>query len=155
MAYLSWSFLKMGEKSDRRTSLLFLLMAGIPIIFTAFFVFMLVQFLRSLPLRAVNHEEQGTLDRWFTKVMPAGETVPEREKLHIPLFKLPAQSQLQMHYYYDVVKQGACKDVPLDNVRGSVEADSTIDISGFPHFIAMPDLAALGNAGFPFTRMAD
>ena len=41
MAYLSWSFLKMGEKSDRRTSLLFLLMAGIPIIFTAFFVFML------------------------------------------------------------------------------------------------------------------
>lgn len=41
MAYLSWSFLKMGEKSDRRTSLLFLLMAGIPIIFVAFFVFML------------------------------------------------------------------------------------------------------------------
>ncbi|MCD8064205.1 hypothetical protein [Akkermansia sp.] len=41
MAFLSWSFLKMGEKSDRRTSLLFLLMAGIPIIFTAFFVFML------------------------------------------------------------------------------------------------------------------
>ena len=41
MAYLSWSFLKMGEKSDRRTSLLFLLMAGIPIIFTAFLVFML------------------------------------------------------------------------------------------------------------------
>ena len=113
------------------------------------------QFLRSLPLRAVNHEEQGTLDRWFAKVMPAGETVPERETLHIPLFKLPAQSQLQMHYYYEVVKQGACKDVPLDNVRGSVEADSTIDISGFPHFIAMPDLAAFANAGFPFTRMAD
>lgn len=41
MAYLSWSFLKMGEKSDRRTSLLFLLMAAIPIIFVAFFVFML------------------------------------------------------------------------------------------------------------------
>ena len=113
------------------------------------------QFLRSLPLHAVNHEEPGAFDRLLTKVLPAGESVPEREKFHIPLFKLPAQSQLQLHYYYDVVKQGACKDVPLDNVRGSVEADSTIDISGFKHFIAMPDLAAFGNAGFPFTRMAD
>ncbi|KRD22099.1 cellulose synthase BcsB subunit [Acidovorax sp. Root267] len=113
------------------------------------------QFLRSLPLHAVNHEEPGALDRLLTTVMPKGEMAPERETFHIPLFKLPAQSQLQMHYYYDVVKQGACKDVPLDNVRGSVEADSTIDISGFPHFIAMPDLAAFGNAGFPFTRMAD
>lgn len=113
------------------------------------------QFLRSLPLRAANHEEPGALDRLLTKVVPSGDTVPERETLHIPLFKLPAQAQLQMHYYYDVVKQGACKDVPLDNVRGSVEADSTIDISGFRHFIAMPDLAAFGNAGFPFTRMAD
>ncbi len=113
------------------------------------------QFLQSLPLRAVSHEEPGRLDRLITKVLPAGELVPEREKFHIPLFKLPAQSQLQMHYFYDVIKQGACKDVHLDNVRGAVEADSTIDISGFPHFIAMPDLAAFGNAGFPFTRMAD
>ncbi|CAN7625028.1 cellulose biosynthesis cyclic di-GMP-binding regulatory protein BcsB [Acidovorax sp. LjRoot129] len=113
------------------------------------------QFLKSLPLHAVNHEQLGTLDRLLNKVLPSTPSGPEREKFHIPLFKLPAQSQLQMHYFYDVVKQGACKDVPLDNVRGSVEADSTIDISHFPHFMAMPDLAAFGNAGFPFTRMAD
>ncbi|RYF74542.1 MAG: cellulose biosynthesis cyclic di-GMP-binding regulatory protein BcsB, partial [Comamonadaceae bacterium] len=113
------------------------------------------QFLRSLPLHSVNHEQLGTLDRLIDKVLPSTPSGPEREKFNIPLFKLPSQSQLQMHYYYDVVKQGACKDVPLDNVRGTVEADSTIDISGFPHFMAMPDLAAFGNAGFPFTRMAD
>lgn len=113
------------------------------------------QFLSSLPLRAVSHTEPSAVDRLLTKLMPLGSSSPEHEILHIPLFKLPAQSQLQMHYYYDVVKQGACKDVPLDNVRGSVEADSTIDISGFRHFIAMPDLAAFGNAGFPFSRMAD
>lgn len=40
MAYLSWSFLKMGEKSDRRTSFLFLLMASVPLVVAAFFVFM-------------------------------------------------------------------------------------------------------------------
>ena len=113
------------------------------------------QFLSSLPLHAVNHGEPGALDRLLTTVVPQGEKALKRDSFHIPLFKLPAQSQLQMHYYYDVVKQGACKDVPLDNVRGSVEANSSIDISGFSHFIAMPDLAAFGNAGFPFTRMAD
>ena len=113
------------------------------------------QFLSSLPLHAVNHGEPDALDRLLTTVVPQGETALKRDSFHIPLFKLPAQSQLQMHYYYDVVKQGACKDVPLDNVRGSVEANSSIDISGFSHFIAMPDLAAFGNAGFPFTRMAD
>lgn len=41
MSYLSWSFLKMGEKSDRRTAFLFLLMAGVPIIFVSIFIFLL------------------------------------------------------------------------------------------------------------------
>lgn len=40
MAYLSWSFLKMGEKSECRTSLLFLFMASIPLAVAAFFAFM-------------------------------------------------------------------------------------------------------------------
>jgi hypothetical protein len=113
------------------------------------------QFLRALPLRTVSHEEPGVLDRLAAATLPTGETVPAREQFRLPLFKLPAQTQLQFHYFHDVVKVGACRDVPLDNVRGTVEPDSTIDISGFAHFIAMPDLAAFGNAGFPFTRMAD
>ena len=33
--------------------------------------------------------------------------------------------------------------------------DSTIDFSKYYHFIAMPDLRAFANAGFPFSRMAD
>lgn len=39
MAYLSWSFLKMGEKAERRTAFLFLLMAGVPVLVVAFFAF--------------------------------------------------------------------------------------------------------------------
>lgn len=113
------------------------------------------QFLRALPLRTMSHEEPSLFGRATAAVLPAGETVPAREQFHLPLFKLPAQTQLQFHYFHDVVKEGACRDVPLDNVRGTVEPDSTIDISGFAHFIAMPDLAAFGNAGFPFTRLAD
>ena len=114
------------------------------------------QFLRSLPLRPYGGAEEGN---WWSsavaKVVPEGEMVPAQDNFHIPLFKLPAQAQLQFHYYHDLIKQGACKDVVLNNVRGTVEPDSTIDISGMPHFLAMPDLAAFGNSGFPFTRMAD
>ena len=38
---------------------------------------------------------------------------------------------------------------------GSIDPNSTIDLSGFPHYMALPDLAAFANGGFPFTRMAD
>lgn len=113
------------------------------------------QFLRSLPLRPYGSEATNWWGRVVAKALPADEMVPAHDSFHIPLFKLPAQAQLQFHYFHDVIKQGACKDVVLNNVRGTVEPDSTIDISGFPHFLAMPDLAAFGNSGFPFTRMAD
>jgi len=36
-----------------------------------------------------------------------------------------------------------------------IDGGSTVDLSGAPHFMAMPDLAAFANAAFPFTRMAD
>ena len=113
------------------------------------------QFLRALPLRSTVEESANWWSRAVTKVLPAGEMAPAEEKFYVPLFRLSAQSQLQFHYFHDMVKEGPCKDVVLDNARGTVEPDSTIDISGFPHFLAMPDLAAFGNSGFPFTRMAD
>lgn len=111
------------------------------------------QFLRSYPLRAINHDAPGVIE----KLLPSPEdgTIMAREQLSIPMSLIAAQSQLQFHFYYDYIKQGYCKDVILDNVRGAIDPDSTIDASGFSHFLAMPDLAAFSNTGFPFTRMAD
>lgn len=118
------------------------------------------QFLRSLPLRAADYSPPGRMHRWFDRVLPAstlaaGDLLPAEDFVRVPLFKLPARSQLQFHYFHEIKKEGACKDVLLENVRGTVEQDSTIDISGFSHFLAMPDLAAFGNSGFPFSRLAD
>ncbi len=112
------------------------------------------QFVTALPLFAAERGGGNQAQRLIAKLMPDG-TAASQQDLRIPLFKLPAQSQLQFHYYYDIIKQGECQDVPLDNVRGAIEPDSTIDISGYKHFIALPDLAAFSNSGFPFTRMAD
>lgn len=113
------------------------------------------QFLRALPLRAMDHNRPSRIESWLNKAVPPGDLLPAEDKFDIPLFKLPTRSQLQFHYYHDIIKEGLCKDVLLDNVRGTVEPDSTIDIRGFSHFIAMPDLAAFANTGFPFTRLAD
>lgn len=113
------------------------------------------QFLRSLPLRALNHNAPSRIDRLLDKITPLGDLLPDEERFNLPLFKLPARGQLQFHYYHEIKKEGVCKDVLLDNVRGTVEPDSTIDITGFEHLLAMPDLAAFGNSGFPFTRLAD
>jgi len=111
------------------------------------------QFLRAYPLRALKNQD-GRASQLLAKVLPDG-SVPVHERIALPLFMLPAQSQLQFHFYYDYLKQGACKDVMLDNVKGAIDPDSTIDITGLSHFIALPDLAVFGNSGFPFTRLAD
>ncbi|AVP56382.1 cellulose biosynthesis cyclic di-GMP-binding regulatory protein BcsB [Pulveribacter suum] len=118
------------------------------------------QFLRALPLRAADYSPPGRVQGWLDRALPApmlasGDLLPAEDFFRVPLFKLPARSQLQFHYYHEIKKEGACKDVLLDNVRGTVEPDSTIDITGFSHFLAMPDLAAFGNSGFPFSRLAD
>jgi hypothetical protein len=68
---------------------------------------------------------------------------------------MPARSQLQFHFNYDYPKQGACKDVEMKNFQGAIDPDSTLDLTSFPHYIEMPNIAVFANAGYPFTRMAD
>ncbi|SDV47841.1 cellulose biosynthesis cyclic di-GMP-binding regulatory protein BcsB [Chitinasiproducens palmae] len=91
----------------------------------------------------------------LTNTLSSDGTALRRVGLELPPYLLGANSQLQFHYYYDYVKNGACRDVLLDNVRGAIDPASTIDLSGLPHYAALPDLAGFSNSGFPFTRLAD
>ena len=102
-----------------------------------------------LPLQPVG-DSQGLLSK-----MLADDTLPVEARFELPLSMIAPQTRLDFRYMYDVNKQGECRDVILDNVRGAIEPDSTIDISGFSHFIAMPNLGVFRDSGFPFTRMAD
>jgi hypothetical protein len=78
-----------------------------------------------------------------------------RELVLIPHDNIYGQNQLQLSYFFDYTKQGLCKDVFLNNERGVIDEESTIDFSSFPHYTALPNLAFFTNSGFPFTRMAD
>jgi len=77
------------------------------------------------------------------------------DQLSIPPYAVGGRDQLQFSYYFDFVKEGACKNMAPDNLQGAIDPESTIDFSGFPHYVAMPNLAYFSNLGFPFTRMAD
>ncbi|WP_304992418.1 cellulose biosynthesis cyclic di-GMP-binding regulatory protein BcsB [Burkholderia plantarii] len=85
----------------------------------------------------------------------AGDTGSARRIVRIPPLMLTPHSQLDLAYYYDIPDTGECSGALLPNVAGTIDPDSTIDLSGFPHYMALPDLAAFANSGFPFTRLAD
>lgn len=109
------------------------------------------QFTRSFPLSSVDQIKE----RSQANVVEAGELLPVRAKMTIPLDQLREQSQLEFQFRFDYVKEGFCRDIIIDNVRGRIDPDSTLDFSSYPHFMLLPDLAAFGNSGFPFTRLAD
>jgi Bacterial cellulose synthase subunit len=87
--------------------------------------------------------------------LQADETLPMQAVARIPVTALRSKALLQLRYMYDYVKQGECRDVIIDNVRGAIDPESTLDISGYAHHMAMPNLAAFGHSGYPFTRWAD
>jgi hypothetical protein len=109
-------------------------------------------FIGSLPLRAANMASDAWWNVFALKLLPEGSALHSTQ-LHLPPLAMGSRSQLRMHYYFEQPRT-TCTPV-LDNVRGGIDPTSTIDVSSFPHYIAMPELAAYANGGFPFSRMAD
>lgn len=79
----------------------------------------------------------------------------ETQGLLIPAFQLASDNQMQFQFSMDLHREGQCREVFADNTRESIDPDSSIDISNFEHYTALPNLALFANAGFPFTRYAD
>jgi len=77
------------------------------------------------------------------------------ELVRIPAFKVGSKNQLEFQFAFSSVSNGACKTVPAAPPNAVVDGSSSLDFSGYPHYIEMPSLRAFANAGFPFTRMAD
>ncbi|MBC7502309.1 MAG: cellulose biosynthesis cyclic di-GMP-binding regulatory protein BcsB [Herminiimonas sp.] len=88
-------------------------------------------------------------------VSPAITHAMREEALYLPPYAGGGRDQLQLAYAFDVIKEGECRNLPPDNLQGAIDAESTLDFSGFPHYAVLPNLAYFSNIGFPFTRMAD
>ncbi|KAA1012910.1 cellulose biosynthesis cyclic di-GMP-binding regulatory protein BcsB [Paraburkholderia panacisoli] len=110
-------------------------------------------FVQALPIPAES-ASVFELSHYFGRIMP-DRTAEARRTVRIPPLLLTPRAQLRLHFYYDIPNTGECHGRMLDNVVGAIDPNSTIDLSSFPHYMALPDLAAFANSGFPFTRMAD
>lgn len=107
--------------------------------------------IQAQPLPSVEKLDSNLLSR----LMNGDESLGRETRVRLPLNSVALQSQLQLRYMFDFIKQGECGDIIIDNMRGSIDPESTLDLSGYSHFIAMPNLGVFKDSGFPFTRMAD
>lgn len=109
------------------------------------------QFVNSAPLLSLDHIN----DNAVRTVLRRSDELTVKAPMTLPLERLQNQSSLDFQFVFDYQKEGECRDALSDNVRGSIDPDTTLDLSDYSHFKVMPDLAALENSGFPFTRLAD
>ncbi|WPP45056.1 cellulose biosynthesis cyclic di-GMP-binding regulatory protein BcsB [Pseudomonas sp. AN-1] len=113
------------------------------------------QFIASLALP--GREQRSGVEEMRLAV--TGEAEGLREKLLVPALKVGDRNRLSYAFNFASVQGSAQRDrcqtmLPVA-VHGSIDEASTIDLSGYHHYLAMPDLRAFARSGFPFSRMAD
>jgi hypothetical protein len=110
-------------------------------------------FVATLPLNGRPYANSLPLQWWNQLSSPRGR-MPVEQRLTLPTGAFSPDSQLRFHFFFDRPRAQECKNT-FPDVSGAIDADSTIDLSSFHHYMAMPNLAAFANAGYPFTRLAD
>lgn len=108
-------------------------------------------FLQSYPLLSRS-------DRWSDAkryLMLEDGRIAAHHKFTIPQQNVFGKNQLQLNYFFDYTQKELCKGVFLNNERGAIDPESTLDFSAFPHYTALPNLRFFANDGFPYTRLAD
>ena len=106
-------------------------------------------------IQSQNLLSRDRLDSSVLRTLKSDDSLDRETNVLLPLNSVALQSRLQLRYMFDYIKQGQCNDIIIDNMRGAIDPESTLDLSGYDHFIAMPNLGVFKDSGFPFTRMAD
>lgn len=111
-------------------------------------------FVKGLPLDESGMGEGSEKDRIRVKFVDDLLFGIENEVL-MPGFRLGAKNTIEFDYEFTKPEGGDCQELTPNYMYGEIDADSTIDLTGFHHYIALPDLKAFSNVGFPYTRLAD
>jgi len=118
------------------------------------------QFVQDYPLSGKRDNGRQLLRIPLVQGLTDGST-----QLTIPALRLGVVNQLRFDFdyasiflggtYNNATQEGRCETVtPVPN-HVVIDENSTIDFSGYRHYMAMPSLRAFANAGFPFSRNAD
>ncbi len=74
----------------------------------------------------------------------------------VPVVNLrPFSNSLSFDFAFQWIRKQHCDDTTPINMQGAIFRDSYLDLRGYQHWAAMPNLEIFNNAGFPFTRFAD
>ena len=110
------------------------------------------QLLHSYPLRPTQDREPSAKLEIPLLQNPGALSTDE---LLIPALQLAGNNAMQFQFALERHRRGLCTDLFTDNSRSAIDPNSTIDISDFSHYAALPDLALFANSGYPYTRYAD
>ncbi len=83
--------------------------------------------------------------------------IPPHLDIAVPVVNLrPFSNSLSFDFTFQLLKKpNNCQDTTPINMQGAILRDSYLDLHGYPHWAALPNLELFSNAGFPFTRFAD
>lgn len=113
------------------------------------------QFIQDYPLPPKNTTGQQLLHIPLIQGM-----LDKSHELLIPALRLGVVNQLRFDFDYANITisgnaDGRCETATPITHHVVVDDNSSIDFSGYRHYIEMPSLRAWANAGFPFSRYAD
>lgn len=111
------------------------------------------QFVKSYPLLASGDATSGTSNILLPLFDDSG--IQAKSDFKIPVFLIGGDNQLQFTFNIPPADMGRCRSVQPTQLQAAIDPQSTIDLTGFYHYTAMPNLAAYANSGFPFTKYAD
>lgn len=86
--------------------------------------------------------------------VPLVSDAREANRLQLPAFQLSTVNNLSLEYSFQT-HLGECTTEPARSTTGVIDPNSTIDLRGYQHYTAMPNLHAFAKAGFPFTKYDD
>lgn len=115
------------------------------------------QFIDSI--RLAGSDQRDSLMRRVRLDITDSDSTSVDEKVLVPALKVGDRNTLRFDFNF-ASKQGnaqrdRCQSFIPTNVQAAIDEDSTIDMSGYHHYMAMPNLRAFVRSGFPFSRMAD
>lgn len=106
------------------------------------------QFLKTLPLTGMSWWQR----LWYGS---GANSVNGRGSVGLPRYNLFGSNEVVFDYNLIMADKQKCTGTLPDNVRVSLDPNSTIDLTGAWHGLEMPDLASFAGAGYPFTVRPD
>jgi hypothetical protein len=111
------------------------------------------QFIRSYALVPEDSNNSGA----SSILLPLFDdsSVQAKSDVKIPAFLIGGNNQLQFVFQIPPADVGRCRTAPAPELHAALDPQSSLDLTGFYHYIAMPNMAAYANSGFPFSKYAD